>query len=228
MILAGTLTVGGRAYVLDVLDVAQMVRGRGFTLSVFACTGHGRTWSAVEVQDDVRMVLVHQGRFRRRVRGRSTLVDPTSAYLGVPGEEEQFAHPAGGDRCTSLSIAPPLWHELAGEGTRPCRPEVYVDARLDLAHRRVLAAARHGDASFELLEELLGLFAGVLARVAAGRTPADLARCLAVACIEDGAQNLAVLAADLGFADQAHLTRTMRAQLGHTPSAIRRLLRPNL
>jgi AraC-like DNA-binding protein len=29
---------------------------------------------------------------------------------------------------------------------------------------------------------------------------------------------------DLGFADQAHLCRTMRAHLGHTPTAVRRLL----
>ncbi|PWU61582.1 hypothetical protein DLE60_04880 [Micromonospora globispora] len=34
----------------------------------------------------------------------------------------------------------------------------------------------------------------------------------------------AELAAELGFADQAHLTRTVRAQLGHTPGEVRRLL----
>jgi AraC-like DNA-binding protein len=40
-----------------------------------------------------------------------------------------------------------------------------------------------------------------------------------------GEQRLAELAADLGFADQAHLTRTVRQQVGHTPAALRRLLR---
>jgi AraC-like DNA-binding protein len=42
--------------------------------------------------------------------------------------------------------------------------------------------------------------------------------------LETGEPSLAVLAADLGFADQAHLCRTMREHLGHTPTALRRLL----
>lgn len=44
--------------------------------------------------------------------------------------------------------------------------------------------------------------------------------------LEQGTDNLATLAADLGFADQAHLTRTVRAQLGRTPTELRRLLHP--
>ena len=35
---------------------------------------------------------------------------------------------------------------------------------------------------------------------------------------------LADIAAALGFADQAHLTRVMRAHVGHTPKALRREL----
>ncbi|NRQ39412.1 helix-turn-helix transcriptional regulator, partial [Nonomuraea sp. NN258] len=42
--------------------------------------------------------------------------------------------------------------------------------------------------------------------------------------IEDGAPSLAALAAELGFADQAHLTRTIRRHVGHTPTALRHLL----
>ncbi|MEO3746120.1 helix-turn-helix domain-containing protein [Plantactinospora sp. B5E13] len=45
--------------------------------------------------------------------------------------------------------------------------------------------------------------------------------------LEQGTDSLAALAADLGFADQAHLTRTVRAQLGRTPAELRRLLRPS-
>jgi AraC-like DNA-binding protein len=33
------------------------------------------------------------------------------------------------------------------------------------------------------------------------------------------------VAADTGFADQAHLTRTVRRETGHTPGDLRRLLR---
>ncbi|HEY9290269.1 MAG TPA: AraC family transcriptional regulator [Microlunatus sp.] len=39
-----------------------------------------------------------------------------------------------------------------------------------------------------------------------------------------GEASLADLAADLGFADQAHLTRTFCQHLGHTPRTLRRLL----
>ncbi|NYH51690.1 AraC-like DNA-binding protein [Nocardiopsis arvandica] len=42
--------------------------------------------------------------------------------------------------------------------------------------------------------------------------------------IEDGAGGLAEVAADLGFADQAHLTRAVRAETGRTPSALRAAL----
>jgi AraC-like DNA-binding protein len=44
--------------------------------------------------------------------------------------------------------------------------------------------------------------------------------------LAEGESSLAVLAAQLGFADQAHLTRTTREHLGHTPVALRRLLAP--
>lgn len=40
-----------------------------------------------------------------------------------------------------------------------------------------------------------------------------------------GGASPAETAAELGFADQAHLTRTVRAHLGHTPGRLRRLLR---
>ncbi|HEY8452210.1 MAG: helix-turn-helix domain-containing protein [Micromonosporaceae bacterium] len=42
--------------------------------------------------------------------------------------------------------------------------------------------------------------------------------------IEQGGTSLSRLAADLGFADQAHLTRTVRAHVGCTPTQVRRLL----
>ncbi|GAB3969129.1 helix-turn-helix transcriptional regulator [Actinoallomurus acanthiterrae] len=47
---------------------------------------------------------------------------------------------------------------------------------------------------------------------------------IALDAIEAGHTNLADLAAELGFADHAHLTRTVRGECGHTPQALRRLL----
>jgi len=42
--------------------------------------------------------------------------------------------------------------------------------------------------------------------------------------IGDGEQDLGALAADLGFSDHAHLTRTIRAATGHPPTTCRALL----
>ena len=43
--------------------------------------------------------------------------------------------------------------------------------------------------------------------------------------LEAGEPSLAALAADLGFADQAHLCRTVHDHLGHTPTTLRKLLK---
>jgi AraC-like DNA-binding protein len=230
------------------------------------CPGGHAGWSEEEVREDYRLVLVRRGRFRRRVAAAVADLDPAVAYLGVPGEAESFAHPAGGDVCTSVSLSPELGERLAGGA----RPAVYVDARADLAHRRLLAAV--DDVDFGLVEALLALLgrvppsrpadrllverareaiacddpvaAGLLPLAAAfGVSPYRLSR--AFTCelgvslthyrnrvrvgrvldrLERGERGLAALAADLGFADQAHLCRTVRAHVGHTPTELRRLL----
>ncbi|WP_250572472.1 helix-turn-helix domain-containing protein [Nonomuraea sediminis] len=153
----------------------------------------------------------------------------------------------------------------------------YVDARVDLAHRRVLVAGRTGDVAYALTESLVSLVAAAVesrpecssgkpivdaAReaIASGHSAAEgllpLAEYLDVSPyqlsraftrelgvslthyrnrvrvgaaldrLEEGEPSLAVLAADLGFADQAHLTRTIRHHVGHTPTTLRRLLTP--
>lgn len=177
--------------------------------------------------------------------------------------------------CTSLSLSPKLWHRLTHA---PRSSALYLDARADLAHRRLLAATRSGDPAYSLTESLLGLLSAALpgdtpapgapipAAIVAGARAAILADDPAAAAllplaalldvspytlsraftrelgislthyrnrvrvgramdrIEAGEPSLALLAADLGFADQAHLTRTIRRHLGHTPTALRHLL----
>ncbi|MCZ0983048.1 AraC family transcriptional regulator [Streptomyces diastatochromogenes] len=258
-----------------------------FRVTAVSCRDDHARWSRTEVREDYRVVLVRRGRFRRRVGGVPAEVDPTTAYVGVPGEEERFAHPAaGGDECTSISLTPALWRAVAGEDARPARPSVYVDARLDLAHRRLLASARTGDVEHAVTEELLGLLSATVAQAVDGAVPVGerpgrdegplvaaarqvigeahpasegllpLAELLGVSPyrlsraftrelgvsltryrnrvrvgraldrLDAGEESLAALAADLGFSDQAHLTRTMRHYLGHTPTSLRRLLAP--
>lgn len=249
-----------------------------FTVSAVDCRDDHHGWSTEPPREDVRLVFVRRGGFRRRVRGVCVDLDRTVGYIGTPGEEEHFAHPAGGDTCTSISLTPDLWRTVAGDAPRLDASSLYVDGRLDLAHRRLLAATRTGDAA----EELVGLVAGVVRQVVAtttpdhasagdrvlvarargvigdghpaaaglvplaglrGVSPYRLSRAFtrelgvsltryrnrvrvarAVDRLEAGEPSLAVLAADLGFADQAHLCRTVRDHLGHTPAALRRLL----
>lgn len=118
---------------------------------------------------DGRLVLVQSGRFRRRGADGPADLDPTVGYLGAPGEADQFAHPHGGDVCTSVQLSPPLWGELVGERRRST---IYVDARLELAHRRLLVAPRQ-DVDYQLAEELLALTAVALRQTTDGPTPAD-------------------------------------------------------
>jgi AraC-like DNA-binding protein len=272
-----------------VLTAVGLARGPGFSVSAVTCADEHAGWSTPETRAGHGLVLVRRGRFRRRVAGVPATIDPTLGYLGLPGEQESFAHPAGGDECTYVSLAPELWQLLAGDSAPPARTTVGVDARFELAHRRVVAAAASGDTDGALAEELLALAGAAVRRTIAGPVPARgpgtapaarardaalaAAACEAIAAdhpaarglfplaellgvspyrlsrgfsrergmtltryrnrvrvsralerLAAGERSLGVLAADLGFADQAHLTRTVRAELGHTPSALRRLL----
>ena len=274
----------GRSYGAGVLSSTELAAGRGFTVTDVHCGGHGRGWSGLESPGSFRLVLVRRGRFRRRVRSGVAELDRTVGYLGVPREEEHFAHPAGGDVCTSVGMAPALWRELVGEHGALPRAAFYVDAGLELAHRRALRAAGADDADFAVAEQLTALVVSVVrqavdgplpgggrsadadaAMVAAARaailaghpsadglfplaellgvSPYRLSRAFprtvgvsltrfrnrvrvgrAVDRLAQGEPSLATLAADLGFADQAHLTRMVREHLGDTPTALRRLL----
>ncbi|WP_037808220.1 helix-turn-helix domain-containing protein [Amycolatopsis sp. La24] len=253
-----------------------------FAVGTVDCRDDHRGWSAERPREDVRLVLVRRGGFRRRVRGLCADLDRTVGYLGTPGEEEYFAHPVGGDECTSITLTPAFWRTLAGDAPLLERSTLYVDGTLDLAHRRLLAATRAADPEYAATEGLLGLVAVVVRQVVAtvapdggragdralaaqarraigddhpaadgliplaallGVSPYRLSRAFtrelgvsltryrnrvrvarALDRLEAGEPSLAALAADLGFADQAHLCRTVRAHLGHTPTALRRLL----
>ncbi|WP_406297829.1 helix-turn-helix transcriptional regulator [Embleya sp. NBC_00888] len=267
------------------LSVVDVVDRPAFVVSAVRCRSDHRDWTSPEERDDHRIVLVRSGRFRRWVDGVDVDLDPTVGYFGVPKQEERFAHPAGGDVCTSVRVAPELWADAAGEpGRRPACSALYVDAALDLAHRRCLSAAEDGDVDYALAEQVLTLIRHAVDRMPARSRPVESApddrRLVAAAReaittgdaasgalfslaesigvspfrlsrvfsremgvsitryrnrvrlgsvldrLEAGEVGLAVLAVDLGFADQAHLSRTVRKELGYTPTALRRLLAP--
>lgn len=266
------------------LSFVDLTTRPDFAVTAVTCRDDHRNWSAEEPRNDVRVVLVRRGGFRRRTRGVCTDIDHTVGYLGMPAEEEHFAHPTGGDVCTSISLTPALWRTLAGDSPRLNDSILYVDGRLDLAHRQLLASTRTTDIDYASTERLVDLLARIVRQAVATTNPADtpagtsdralvaaargvisdghpagaglipLAGLLGVSPyrlsraftrelgvsltryrnrirvtraldrLEAGEPNLAILAADLGFADQAHLCRTMRVHLGYTPTALRRLL----
>ncbi len=105
------------------------------------------------------------------------------------------------------------------------------------AHRRLTDSAREllaGDptrATVDGLARELGVSRSHLSRVFHAETGETLTRFrrrlrirAALDRIEAGETNLATVATDLGFADHAHLTRTMRAELGDPPSRVRAVL----
>jgi AraC-like DNA-binding protein len=109
-----------------------------------------------------------------------------------------------------------------------------------LAHRRLVCAAREvlasGDFSLSLdaIGGRIGASAGHLSRVFRQTTGHsltsyrnDLRTRAVLRDLADGAPSLRALAAEYGFADQAHLTRVARARLGLSPSRLRALLGPH-
>ncbi|MGH3967458.1 MAG: helix-turn-helix transcriptional regulator [Mycobacterium sp.] len=141
-----------------------------FSLYTYTCRPDCSGWSPDTPSVGPRLVLVQSGRFRRRGRDGPIDHDPTVGYLGMPGEEEYFAHPHGGDVCTSVQLSAATWRELVGEPRALRRWMVYVDARLELAHRRLLAAAP-ADVDYHLAEELLRVIAAALRGATENRVP---------------------------------------------------------
>lgn len=266
------------------LTAQALIARPEFSIATWSCSGEHPDWSEAECPVDGRFVLVRSGRFRRRGSGEPVDHDATMGYLGEPGEHEHFAHPHGGDACTSLQLSADRWWQLAGERNRIGPSSVYVDARLELAHRRLLAGSR-ADPDYQLAEGLVRLVGSALRAAARRPIPASdpparpsdrlvsqardairqaddaavglfpLATALGVSPyrlsrsfsnelgvsvtryrnrvrvgraldhLHRGTSTIADVAATLGFADQAHFCRTLRAHTGLTPTAVRRELR---
>jgi hypothetical protein len=162
--------VGPSRYSRAALTAVTVASRPEFSVNVWTCRPDGPSWSGPDCPAAARLVLVRAGRFQRRGSGGPVDLDPTVGYLGVPDEEEHFAHPHGGDACTSVQLRESSWARLVGDPGRPRGSAVYVDARLELAHRR-LTAAVPGDVDYQLAEAVLHLVARALSAAADRPTP---------------------------------------------------------
>lgn len=195
-----------------------------FDIRSVECTdSHAGWWSAPERTSTTQIVLVRRGRFRVRTDGRPSTVDPTTGYLHRPGQETTFAHPAGGDVCTAITV--PSAALTSDIGPRPL--PVRVDARLELAHRMLVRSGADPDfAAAETLVDLLQLAARSRPdeRPAPGRHElAERAR-EAILAAEPDCGDLVSLA-HLLESSPAHLSRTFRHHVGMPISRFRNRLR---
>lgn len=209
------------------LSFREVAAGPGYVVRSVACADDHPGWSDPEDAADAQIVLVRRGRFRRAARGRVFTVDPTVGYLHAPGVMERFAHPAGGDVCTSVTLTGDAlttgsWlHDAVRAGQQAVR----VTARLELAHRMV---ARSGaDPGYAGAEAVLQLLAQAVDAVPDEPWPhagvAERAR-EALVADETAAADLVGLATLLGTSPW-YLSRTFRRHTGTTISRYRNRLR---
>ncbi len=253
------------------------------SISETRCEGVATGMTGEELIPGFAVVFVCSGRFRRRVDGHESLLDPTMAYVDRQGAIQQVGHPCGGDTCTNVALSAALLGSMAYPDAAPTIP-VHVKSDLSLLHRRLVSRARCGADAFELAERSLIIIDRLIDGIGDsvdGRSTGPRARArrrrlvdhvrgaiadrpdqglgdLAASCSVNGSQlsrafraetgltltdyrrrlrislvmerltrgetNLALLAADAGFADQAHMTRTMRREVDLTPGQLRRIL----
>jgi AraC-like DNA-binding protein len=217
------------------LGTRTIVDRDGVQVSDVACR-HPRGRGHVEEQTSGHtIVFIRRGCFVRSADGIESLLDPTIAYCMNAGEEQRYDHPHdGGDDCTSLVLAPDLIASLWGdELSLPAKP-LHTSPEIDLEHRLLLSAGRHGTDPHELVERALVLAASALEQndprpVASGRPTTILAQQKAA----DGAReilagnperSLPELAGELAVSPH-HLSRVFRSVTGHTISRHRMRLR---
>jgi AraC-like DNA-binding protein len=230
--------MGERAPPLEraVLAKKPLAEGRGFALESVDCRCGTSGWSPPEAVARHGIVFVREGCFQRRVNGTVFFVDPTVVYFERPDDEQQIAHPAGGDSCTALYLSDAMLASIwGGEPGLPEEP-VATDAVTDLRQRLLLAGVVRGDGG-EVAETVIDLIAGVLERsqpkrVAAGRPSTASARRRMVgdareALAENPGAGVVELARCASVSPH-HLSRVFRAETGQTISRYRNRLRVRL
>ena len=218
------------------LEKKSLALGGDFVLESVECRCGATGWSSPEPAARYGIVFVRRGCFYRRLNGTESFVDPTVVYFERPDDEQQIAHPAGGDSCTALYLSEAMLAALwGGEPGLPGEP-LASDAATDLRQRLLLAAVVRGEAD-DLAELVVELAAEVLersapTRVAAGRPGTALARRRVVAeareaLVENPRAGVVELARRVAVSPH-HLSRVFKGETGETISRYRNRLRVRL
>jgi hypothetical protein len=209
-----------------VREARVVVRSDEVTAAEVRCRHEGPGWSQTEPVGRFGMVLVRSGLFRREVDGAEAIVDACAGYVQRPGSEQRIAHPAGGDVCTFVSLPAPEYEAVARGSVLAGDVPVLTTAEVDVRHRALVARCNAGAAPDELAERAVVLVGSVLAGLAPDAVAAGFPAARPARRVVDDVRQ--VLAAETGFADQAHLTRSIRRETGSTPAQLRALLAPGV
>jgi AraC-like DNA-binding protein len=217
--------VNGVVQFVDATDV--LVTRPGDEIAMAHPMG-GDTGTVVELHPDVVAGMAADG--FRLVPGRRHLDDE----LDLRHRELLAASRRGMDRFEAVERVLHLVGHLGRPDVRsggPRRVETVA------AHQQLVDRAREALVEGRLgvglvdLAQVVGCSPHHLSRVfhrVTGETLTAYRNCLRVRAVltdlQDGADNLRALAATYGFADQAHLTRVVRRQLGHSPTELRALV----
>jgi AraC-like DNA-binding protein len=217
-----------------------VVETPAFSIHVSVCPAETPTDKPRPVIGDhsYECCLVRRGCFDYRDHRGSTLVDPNTCIFGAPQQHGEVVHPvAGGDQDTMVFVAPEVFAEIAADDdTVPLAAP--VTPRMQVTHRRLLAAARAGHDAMVLEEMALDLISSGLAQVqprrmaarrpttrSARRQLVEDARLLLVT--DPAISTITQLARELCCSPH-HLSRTFASLTGTTLGAYRTMLRVNL
>lgn len=144
---------------------------RGVIIVTIACHKPAGGWAVPRYtsDDEFGLTLVRRGGFTRRVDGMTAYIDPTMAYVNLPGTVQQIGHPVdGGDECTIIVLSEDQMVELAGDGVFPSTI-IQTDPAIDVEHRALIVRLRHGADLFESQERLAQLIGNLVESAWPGR-----------------------------------------------------------
>ncbi|WP_369185803.1 helix-turn-helix transcriptional regulator [Streptomyces sp. Y1] len=220
----------------DSVRRTRLSRQTGLRITELACHDDHQSFrqATTGTPDDAVLIvsLVRSGGFLLRTAGSEDFIDPTMGFMVAQGGEMSIAHlPGIRDLSTVLEYRQDIHGECPAAGAAGV---LRITARVDVAHRSLVAACRAGTDAFEVAERVHSL----MARLAGARSPAHGGRKASTAAahrrlvsrvcaaLTDGPPTLGLeeLSREAGCSP-FHLSRVFRSVTGHTLTGYRNQLR---